>query len=226
LWTYNPPNTDQLGDDWNGENFSWFSRSRSLPPSLLYHDQDAPSLDQGGRILNAIVRPYPAKVAGVPVRFEYEMNLGSFEFEWVDGSGGGEGGGRGREDGGGGLSGPVARCRETEIFVPSLLTMGRRVIVEGLNKDEGDRWAYDEKRQTLFVVVGEQGGGEGGGGGKRYWIRVSVSPALEAAFEVKGFWDEFGGRIVSLSVVVIGVLMFWVLMLLTEVDEGSLDGSG
>lgn len=215
MWTYNPPNTDQLGDDWNGENFSWFSRSRGLPPSLLYHDQDATSLDQGGRILNAIVRPYPAKVAGIPVRFEYEMNLGSFEFEWEDGSGG---------DGGGCVSRPVARCRETEIFVPSLLTMGRRVIVEGLNKDGGDRWVYDEKRQTLFVVVG--GRGDGKAGGKRYWIRVSVSPALEASFEVKGFWDEFGGRIMSLLVVALGVLMFWGSMVFREVDGGALDGSG
>ncbi|GLB45923.1 putative cellulase (glycosyl hydrolase family 5) [Lyophyllum shimeji] len=63
LWTYNPSNNDQIGDDWNGENFSWFSSKRALPPSLLYYDQDARSLDNGGRILPAVVRPYPAKTS-------------------------------------------------------------------------------------------------------------------------------------------------------------------
>lgn len=28
LWTYNPLNTDTHGDNWNFENFSWFSQDR------------------------------------------------------------------------------------------------------------------------------------------------------------------------------------------------------
>ncbi|KAF7295947.1 Glycoside hydrolase [Mycena kentingensis (nom. inval.)] len=83
LWNYNPFNDDRNGDFWNGENFSWFSKRRALPASLLYFDQDAPTLDQGGRILDAVVRPYPAKTAGIPLRFEYEMTEGWCEFEWV-----------------------------------------------------------------------------------------------------------------------------------------------
>jgi hypothetical protein len=29
LWNYNPANTDRDGDEWNGENFSWFSAERA-----------------------------------------------------------------------------------------------------------------------------------------------------------------------------------------------------
>jgi hypothetical protein len=39
--------------------------------------------------------------------------------------------------------------RESEIFVPSLITRGRRLVVEGV--PEG-MWKYDEARQTLFVL--------------------------------------------------------------------------
>ncbi|KAJ2925710.1 hypothetical protein H1R20_g11384, partial [Candolleomyces eurysporus] len=76
LWNYNPDNTDLYGDDWNGENFSWFSRNRALPASLLGYEQDDATLDNGGRILSSVVRPYPAKTCGVPVRFEYEVTTG------------------------------------------------------------------------------------------------------------------------------------------------------
>ena len=74
LWNYNPDNDDHTGDDWNGENFSWFSQKRALPPTWLDHAQHSPTLDNGGRILRAVVRPYPAKTAGVPLRFDYEIN--------------------------------------------------------------------------------------------------------------------------------------------------------
>ena len=82
LWSYNPDNDDQKGDNWNGENFSWFSRRCALPASLLYYGQDSPTLDNGGRILSAIVQPYPAKTAGIPCNFQYKMTTGAFLFEW------------------------------------------------------------------------------------------------------------------------------------------------
>lgn len=204
LWTYNPLNTDKLGDDWNGENFSWFSLSRALPKSLLYHDQNAPSLDQGARILNAIVRPYPAKVAGSPVRWEYDMNSGSFEFEWDECLNGER-----LEDGDASVKSVLEssrlRSRETEIFIPSQLTLARKVVVEGLDKDQGDRWVHDEKRQTLFIVPGR-------GKTTRRMIRVRVSPPLEPSFEVLGFWDEFGGRIFSGCGVLVGLVLLWLQM--------------
>ena len=65
LWNYNPENNDKQGDDWNGENFSWFSRKEALPDS---YEQDSLSLGNGGRILDAVVRPYHAKTAGIPTK--------------------------------------------------------------------------------------------------------------------------------------------------------------
>ena len=83
MWNYNPNNDDHTGDDWNGENFSWFSQKRALPPSWLDHSQTSPTLDNGGRILRAVVRPYAAKTAGIPLRCEYEINTGEFTYEWA-----------------------------------------------------------------------------------------------------------------------------------------------
>ncbi|KAH9921814.1 glycoside hydrolase superfamily [Fomitopsis serialis] len=83
LWNYNPDNEDHTGDDWNGENFSWFSRRRALTGMWLDHAQASPTLDNGARILRAFVRPYPAKTAGIPIDFSYEMNTGAFECAWV-----------------------------------------------------------------------------------------------------------------------------------------------
>ncbi|KAK7680349.1 hypothetical protein QCA50_016589 [Cerrena zonata] len=83
LWNYNPANSDIHGDSWNGENFSFFAQRRALPSSLLSLDQTSPTLDNGGRLLRSIVRPYAAKVAGVPLKWEYELNTGDCEFEWV-----------------------------------------------------------------------------------------------------------------------------------------------
>ncbi|KAG9226681.1 hypothetical protein CCMSSC00406_0006094 [Pleurotus cornucopiae] len=77
---YNPDNDDKRGDDWNGENSSRFSRQRALPPS---YEQDSASLDNVDHILDSIVRPYPAKTCGIPVRFEYDLPTGKFTYEWV-----------------------------------------------------------------------------------------------------------------------------------------------
>jgi len=203
LWNYNPYNDDQRGDDWNGENFSWFSRKRALPPSLLYYEQDAPSLDNGGRILSAVVRPYPAKTAGIPLSFEYEMNDGTFTFEW-----------EGRSTGAGtpsekSVTNPPRRLqtplksRETEIFVPSQLTHARKVMVQGLK--EGDRWTYDEKRQTLFVVTKDNDAGH------KHRIIVSVDPPPRPSFAVNDFWGDFGGRISALVFLLASILAYWIL---------------
>ncbi|KAF8183088.1 glycoside hydrolase [Mycena galopus ATCC 62051] len=188
LWNYNSYNSDSLGDAWNGENFSWFSRRRALPPSLLYYEQDAISLDQGGRILGAVVRPYPAKTAGVPVRWEYEMTTGSFEFEWATEKEGKEA--------------PSLTAAETEIYVPALLTKGRKLIVRGLGPD--DRWVHDERRQTLFVVVPRSKQ-------THHRMEVSLHPPLNAAFELNDFWGDFGPRIVSLLVMIVGIVVYYFL---------------
>ncbi|KAF5310381.1 hypothetical protein D9611_012086 [Ephemerocybe angulata] len=174
LWNYNPDNTDNYGDDWNGENFSWFSRSRALPSSLLFHEQTAPSLDNGGRILSSVVRPYPAKTCGIPVKLEYEMTSGTMVYEWTN------------------HTDPALseslRAAETEIFYPSLLSQSRKLRVQGL--EAGDRYVWDESRQTVFVCCDDVKTP-----GKVHRVVVSVFPALDAArpeFFVNDFWSDFG----------------------------------
>ncbi|KAF8885813.1 glycoside hydrolase family 5 protein [Infundibulicybe gibba] len=199
LWNYNTTNDDQTGDDWNGENFSWFSRKRALPPFLLYYEQDAPSLDGGGRILPSIVRPYPAKTAGIPLRFEYEMNTGSFVFEWANPE-------PGKATAHPPLSGhPPLTARETEIFVPSLITHGRKVMVDGLGPL--DQYHYDKSRQTLFIVAHDTAPGA------THKIGVFLNPPLDPAFGLNDFWGDFGPRVISFFVLVIGVLVWWLFLL-------------
>src|SRR6266511_344842 len=191
LWNYNPENNDKQGDDWNGENFSWFSRKQALPSSLLSYEQDAPSLDNGGRILDAVVRPYPAKTAGIPVSFEYEMNTGTFSFAWDN-----------RTEGDVETEQPYVSTpprtlqtpltsRETEIFIPLRLTLGREVIVKGL--EDGDRWTHDTRRQTLFIVT------ENDEPGYRHQVQVSVYPQPKPSFSINDLWSDFGGGITTLS---------------------------
>lgn len=183
LWNYNPANNDQDGDDWNGENFSWFSGGRGLPASLLYYEQSSPSLDNGARILPAVVRPYPAKTAGIPVHFEYEMTTGKFSYEWAVPD----------ED----QSSPsFLRSRETEIFVPSLITQGRKLFVRGLGQQ--DRYFHDETRQTLFIVTGETR--------TSHKVEVSVVPPLRPLFIVNDIASDFGGAIMTVATIVIVVV--------------------
>lgn len=208
LWHYNPENDDQKGDDWNGENFSWFSRKRALPLSLLHYEQDAPSLDNGGRILDAIVRPYPAKTAGIPISFEYEMNTGAFSFVWDNRD---ECGVIPKEktisDPPRTLQTPLT-SRETEIFIPSQLTLGRQVVVQGLK--EADRWSYDGQRQTLFILT------ENKEPRQRHQIVVSVYPPLRTAFFVNDIWSDFGGHFIAIIFAIFSILMFWGVYVYTD----------
>ncbi|KAG5644275.1 hypothetical protein DXG03_008760 [Asterophora parasitica] len=206
LWNYNPSNNDQQGDDWNGENFSWFSRRRALPPSLLFYEQDAPSLDNGARILPAIVRPYPAKVAGVPVKFEYEMTSGTFTFEWGNTSTHGNSTvGEATVSNPPRSGHPTLTSRETEIFVPEQLTQGRQLVVQDL--EPGDTWHYDQQRQTLFIVARSMTLD------RLHRVTVSLDPPLKPAFEMNDFWSDFGPRIYALVLVLVGIGLFGLLML-------------
>ncbi|TFK28296.1 cytoplasmic protein [Coprinopsis marcescibilis] len=193
LWNYNPDNTDVKGDDWNGENFSWFSRARALPPSLLDYDQTAHTLDNGGRILTSIVRPYPAKTCGIPVEMSYEMTTGAFSYEWTNST----------------MGMPTLLAAETEIFFPSLVAQNRELRVKGL--EGGDRFVYDERRQTLYILCWDVKTP-----GKSHKIEVSVWPRLDdprPEFVVNDFWGEFGGQLAGGGVVLFLLLAFVIAML-------------
>jgi len=172
LWNYNPDNTDDEGDFWNGENFSWFSQSRARQTGKNSLEQDDPSLDIGGRLLFQIVRPYPAKVAGAPLAFEYESDTGEFTFRFKNI---------------GPACGKLLRVgqhvpefspptqvssRETEIFVPMSLAHGREMNVSGLGTE--DKYSYDKRRQTLFIVHHDQTADA------VHTVRVSFKPPLSS----------------------------------------------
>ena len=57
IWCYQPDNTNEYGDGWNGEDLSLFSKSQ-------VKDGDEDNLYAGGRSLQAAIRPYPQRVAG------------------------------------------------------------------------------------------------------------------------------------------------------------------
>ena len=172
--------------------------------------QTSPTLDNGGRILRAVVRPYPAKTAGVPLRFDYEINTSEFTLEWaipdtVDADASKLKGGPSvqtppRDDI------PPLVLNKTEVFYPSLLAHGRNVVVRGLSKE--DRWAYDEAKQTLTIVTAHNTPGT------VHRVTVGVDPLPKPVFEVNDFWGDFSGQILAVSLVVVSslVLLFsWLL---------------
>ena len=78
LWNYTPDNTNARGDQWNGEDFSIFSRDQQTDP------QD---INSGGRALEAVVRPYARAIAGEPLKMSFDRKSRTFEFEFRHNSG-------------------------------------------------------------------------------------------------------------------------------------------
>ncbi|MBR8535890.1 cellulase family glycosylhydrolase [Carboxylicivirga sediminis] len=76
LWNYTADNTNERGDQWNGEDLSVFSLSQVL---------DANDLNSGGRALDAVVRPYPYRVNGQLVKYSFSSEKGEMELEFNPG---------------------------------------------------------------------------------------------------------------------------------------------
>ncbi|KAI0649639.1 glycoside hydrolase [Trametes meyenii] len=207
LWNYNPDNDDHTGDNWNGENFSWFSQRRALPPSWLDRAQTSPTLDNGGRVLKAVVRPYPAKTAGIPLRFEYEMNTGEFTYEWAVPEDASAAAADERRVARASVRDPPRaghiplHSNKTEIFVPTQLAHGRKLVVRGLKPE--DKHAYDEAHQTLTIVTHDNAPGT------VHRIVVGVDPLPKPAFEVNDFWGDYGFQVLALAA---GVIAFVVVL--------------
>jgi hypothetical protein len=71
LWNYTSDNTNERGDLWNDEDLSLFSRDQQTGSGNI-HD--------GGRALQAAVRPYPMRTAGQPLSFAFDMRSRTFTF--------------------------------------------------------------------------------------------------------------------------------------------------
>merc|ERR1712151_273410 len=81
LWNCAPDNTFERGDGWNDEDLSIFNvdqmelgvhstslfSSDSTPSESLRALLEETSIYLGGRALEAVVRPYPSKIAGMPL---------------------------------------------------------------------------------------------------------------------------------------------------------------
>ena len=76
IWCYQPENTNANGDGWNGEDLSLFSRDQ-----VVEGDED--NLFAGGRSLNAVIRPYPCRIAGDLVRFSFRLFRRDRRFDFV-----------------------------------------------------------------------------------------------------------------------------------------------
>lgn len=62
LWNYNPGNNDTLGDDWNFENFSWFSEQGLDERTRV--GARGKELDEGCRLLKAVVVSFRSFLKG------------------------------------------------------------------------------------------------------------------------------------------------------------------
>ncbi|KAG8901460.1 hypothetical protein FRB99_005289 [Tulasnella sp. 403] len=210
LWNYNPDNTDSHGDHWNGENFSWFSKQHLSGMTYSSLDQDNTQLDKGGRILHAVVRPYAAKVAGIPIRCHYEMSTGCYEFDWANPTGESIDYSTSSASPNPSVEKPPldlhasTPARETEIFVPLYISKGRRVLVEyssSTNPQAECDWRYDPKRQTLFVLQ------EDSTPGAVHRIRVTFDPPLEERFPLdESFWWDFARVWVPICAVALAIV--------------------
>jgi hypothetical protein len=67
LWNYTADNTNERGDNWNGEDLSIFSLSQQKAPA---------DINSGGRALKAAVRPYPKKISGKLTEYTYDIETG------------------------------------------------------------------------------------------------------------------------------------------------------
>lgn len=74
LWNYTSDNTNAHGDQWNDEDLSIFSRDQQSNPG---------DINSGGRAQEVFVRPIPIATAGTPSKIHFDLNTGTFEFEYT-----------------------------------------------------------------------------------------------------------------------------------------------
>lgn len=168
-------------------------------------------LDKGARILESVVRPYPAKVAGIPLQFNYEINTGTFALTWVDPI---QEPPRPRKAW---LTGkvdepplrghPPITSRRTEFFVPADWVNDEQedMQVVLLGAAAGAKWWYEKGVQTLYVETLE-GVDKPRGAAYRISVRFKGRPRR---WELRAWYEDFVRSPYSIGLL---VLLFALLM--------------
>ncbi|ORY70465.1 glycoside hydrolase superfamily [Pseudomassariella vexata] len=139
LWNYNPHNCVEWGDGWNKEDFSVTNGDEivehgDVRPDYRNKSHEGDELYRGGRVLDVVIRPYAIKIAGEPLRSDWDPRTLRFEFDWESKS---EKVDIGKGD----------KARLTELFLPKYHYEGHELKVE---VSDGE-WEVDWERQTLYV---------------------------------------------------------------------------
>jgi hypothetical protein len=71
IWNYTSDNNNAHGDQWNDEDFSIFSRDQQT---------GSDSIHDGGRALQAVLRPYARMIPGEPLSMSFNIQNRKFEF--------------------------------------------------------------------------------------------------------------------------------------------------
>ncbi|KAK2030037.1 glycoside hydrolase family 5 protein [Colletotrichum zoysiae] len=144
LWNYNPDNRVEYGDGWNMEDFSVVNGNTEHKPGHILPDyaNEAHEEDElycGGRVLDVIIRPYAVKIAGRPLRSDWDPQTLRYEFEWTtEAQDASERERKNQSD----------KSRTTEVFIPKYHYAERNIDV----KVSGGEWSYNPDLQTLYVL--------------------------------------------------------------------------
>jgi hypothetical protein len=78
LWNYTASNENDLmiGDGWNQEDLSIYSKDQKLP------DSEVDLYGGGGRAIEGFCRPYAKASQGTPIFMNYKLSTGEFQFHW------------------------------------------------------------------------------------------------------------------------------------------------
>lgn len=125
-WNFNPDAIAAHGDGWNKEDFSVITADVTSRDKANIAGETN-ELYRGGRILDALIRPYAVKVAGVPLDTNWDRHLGTFTLDWMN---------------------RRSQSAVTEIFFPKYLFQGKNVLID---LSDGT-WCINQEAETLFVT--------------------------------------------------------------------------
>ncbi|KAN0060909.1 hypothetical protein ACQY0O_006643 [Thecaphora frezii] len=151
LWNYNPDNRAEYGDGWNNEDFSLThgdthgreDEGAVSKQDFRNHRYCDDELFRGGRVLDVVIRPYAAKVAGQPLRTNWDERTLRFEFEWGNVPASDEAGEKRDDD-----DAVAEKRKTTEVFVPAYHYKDKEFSI---TVSDGD-YSFDADKQTLYIV--------------------------------------------------------------------------